>query len=553
MEPWDAQYRPTRVRFSSAAPQRKGALNFIIYSFTSGNCVEMAYDHTTGQVKANYKPLLQRMEHLRWYSFDLVLDWGAKTVRWMVDGQEVLQTALGCDYMEAIRFDTSPVHNKRIGAQDTPLYLDDVSFDCYGSGIPAPSPVVGSTPTPVHVPSAPPTPIPVSAGHRCQGNYRGVYGPQPGTLTYAGDASGLQCWHLVCPGGQMYLRWKGVSLRSQLSMTDVSGKETVSWSPSDDWVRRSLTLLLDSAAGSKFSVSWKCNTHEGETGPGPAPVPVTRPPPSRVCRDLTLPNGQGWHELGNVGYGCKYYEETAGACAQYGNHYRHTHTANEACCVCGGGSTRQTPKPAPVPAPAPAPVPQPAQCTDMQTGGKAWHHQGHSYYTCEWYASDKSRCTRYGTHYRNRYVANEACCVCGGGSTAAGVTAPSPPTQCTDRQTGGKAWHHQGHSYYTCEWYASDKSRCTRFGTHYRNRYVANEACCVCGGGSTAAGVTAPSPPTQCTDRQTGGKAWHHQGHSYYTCEWYASDKSRCTRYGTHYRNRYVANEACCVCGGGDK
>eukprot|EP00755_Sulcionema_specki_P031633 Sspe_Gene.97006::Locus_70659_Transcript_1_1_Confidence_1.000_Length_734::g.97006::m.97006 len=54
-------------------------------------------------------------------------------------------------------------------------------------------------------------------------------------------------------------------------------------------------------------------------------------------------------------------------CAQYGNSYKNEWTANEACCVCGGGVT-ETPAPAQE---TPAPTQEtPAPTTGEKCGGK---------------------------------------------------------------------------------------------------------------------------------------------------------------------------------------
>eukprot|EP01061_Rhynchopus_euleeides_P045290 TRINITY_DN806_c0_g1_i2.p1 TRINITY_DN806_c0_g1~~TRINITY_DN806_c0_g1_i2.p1 ORF type:complete len:847 (+),score=274.47 TRINITY_DN806_c0_g1_i2:79-2619(+) len=412
---WDARYRPTRVRFSAAVPLREGSLDFVMYSST-GTCARMGYDHASGEIRSTYDTMVKRTEHLRWYAFELVMDWSTKTAQWMVDGRQVLQVEIGCDYSAQIGFVTSPVHAQLIGAEEDPLYLDDMAFDCYGPNAPLPSPVAGGAPTTPAVPLPPPTPIPVPHEHWCQGQYRMVETRRQGTYSYAGDDSGRACWRIECPDGYLMLTWADFSLQTELHVTDTDGKGTVSTSkaPEGRWLRTSATLRLDSASGSRFSVTWKCVSRDDT--PAPAPVPTTAGPVSG-CQDLTLPNGQAWHELMGPRYDCKYYAETAGACAQYGAEegYRNTHTGSEACCVCGGGST--APAPAPVPLP-PVTVPEPeTKCTDfVQADGTKWHLADSEGYDCKWYASVPTYCRDFGTRSRNKYIANEACCACGGGS-----------------------------------------------------------------------------------------------------------------------------------------
>eukprot|EP00662_Eupelagonemidae_sp_cell21_P057994 gene57994-biopygen51927 len=102
----------------------------------------------------------------------------------------------------------------------------------------------------------------------------------------------------------------------------------------------------------------------------------------------------------------------------------------------------------------------------------------------------------------NRYaneglVASTACCVCGGGSTAATA---SSPIGCTDLPlpSNGGAWHRwqapipawgaQAGNDLTndCAWFGDIVTRCASFGNHDANEgLVANTACCVCGGGQS--------------------------------------------------------------------
>ena len=52
------------------------------------------------------------------------------------------------------------------------------------------------------------------------------------------------------------------------------------------------------------------------------------------------------------------------------------------------------------------------QCLDV----KDWYDSDGTYYDCQWYGEYDSRCSNYGHSYENfGYVANEACCACGGG------------------------------------------------------------------------------------------------------------------------------------------
>eukprot|EP01061_Rhynchopus_euleeides_P025219 TRINITY_DN406_c0_g1_i2.p1 TRINITY_DN406_c0_g1~~TRINITY_DN406_c0_g1_i2.p1 ORF type:complete len:137 (+),score=23.71 TRINITY_DN406_c0_g1_i2:333-743(+) len=70
-----------------------------------------------------------------------------------------------------------------------------------------------------------------------------------------------------------------------------------------------------------------------------------------------------------------------------------------------------------------------------------------------------------------------------------------PDSWCTNLQLpSGMPWHDADGPRYGCSWYAAHQ-RCMRFGRSYRNHHVAQEACCVCGGGSSDV-VTPSSPPS---------------------------------------------------------
>ena len=62
--------------------------------------------------------------------------------------------------------------------------------------------------------------------------------------------------------------------------------------------------------------------------------PTPSNPPSPQCKDKTL-HGQQWTD--RDGIYCRDYAARSGWCQKYGDGYRNTYTANEACCACGGG------------------------------------------------------------------------------------------------------------------------------------------------------------------------------------------------------------------------
>jgi len=166
-------------------------------------------------------------------------------------------------------------------------------------------------------------------------------------------------------------------------------------------------------------------------------------------------------------------------------------TANQACCACGGGTTNGTVAPSPTPAPTPV-------CIDDPVG---WYDSSSPDYTCEWYGSKAWYCESYGDSWSNfGMTANQACCVCGGGSTNGTVTpsptpAPTPVptnnstsnvTTCTDNPVG---WYDIDGPFYNCTWYANKiafNGTCGDTGDRWENfNTTANQACCVCGGGTS--------------------------------------------------------------------
>jgi len=219
--------------------------------------------------------------------------------------------------------------------------------------------------------------------------------------------------------------------------------------------------------------------------------PTAAPTPAPPCTD----NPEGWYDIDGATYNCAWYAQGTN-CATYGDSFANNGiTANMACCVCGGGApdgppATATPTASPTANPTPSPTPPPT-CGDEPQ----WHDSDGVTFGCEWYAQ-KTNCAVYGDNYENYgKTANAACCVCGGGAdtpsptAAPTVAATADPTvsptvaatQCTDDPEG---WFDSDGSVYNCEWYGQS-SHCAWYGDSYANLgKTANEACCVCGGGS---------------------------------------------------------------------
>lgn len=96
-----------------------------------------------------------------------------------------------------------------------------------------------------------------------------------------------------------------------------------------------------------------------------------------------------------------------------------------------------------------------------------------------------------------------------------------------------------------CEFYAQGENCQTFFGRD-RSGKTAKDVCCACGGGCADIEVFPEDSNVQIP--------WHDSLGETYDCEWYGRRKRTCDIFGTSYRNHgYVAQKACCVCGGGNK
>ena len=112
----------------------------------------------------------------------------------------------------------------------------------------------------------------------------------------------------------------------------------------------------------------------------PSKAPTAAPIEGDACTDSL-----GWYD--SDGDTCEWYAE-GGRCARFGNYFQNFgETANQACCVCGGGDSDE-------------------DCVDEQ----GWDH-GKNVYNCAWYT--ESRCSWWGDVFQhNGIFAKDACCVC---------------------------------------------------------------------------------------------------------------------------------------------
>ena len=143
----------------------------------------------------------------------------------------------------------------------------------------------------------------------------------------------------------------------------------------------------------------------------------------------------------SFGDGCDWYVVNPGSCGTFDHEF---FTAATECCACGGGM---------------APEPE---CADTNNGfGDVGGDQ------CDWYERNPGNCGSYDTL---DFVANEMCCTCGGGSTAAEPV-------CADTNNGLGDAGGDG-----CDWYVDRLGSCGAFDTA---DFIAAEMCCACGGGAT--------------------------------------------------------------------
>merc|ERR1712232_1247149 len=127
--------------------------------------------------------------------------------------------------------------------------------------------------------------------------------------------------------------------------------------------------------------------------PGPTFLPTNQPtpPPTSAfdgpahCRDFP-----DWHDIDGPIYNCEWYGLVSTRCADHGSgHANGGVTANNACCICGGGETEN-----------------PLNCEGYSDD---WYDIDGPYYDCNWYAVS-DRCERYGdSHERLGQTANQAC------------------------------------------------------------------------------------------------------------------------------------------------
>lgn len=270
--------------------------------------------------------------------------------------------------------------------------------------------------------------------------------------------------------------------------------------------------------------------------------PTTAPTPEPPCFDR-----QGWEN--SRGRDCDWHASAGLRCSLWGSFFeKNGYTANEACCVCGGGvkiPITGSPIGSPIGTPVISPTINPS--TEKSISPTVRNTSEVTESPTEKTGSPTARNTGEVT----------------GSPTVTGSESPtsSPmsdptsgaPTVCGDFPFGWTDSAGDG-----CAWYERFSSfRCRIYGgSSANNGYTANDVCCACGGGGGGSSNTdspTPSPTLSpsdvCVDNPDN---WNQRLSTNFNCEWFASRQNRCNLFGsspgTDSKN---ANEACCVCGGG--
>lgn len=184
------------------------------------------------------------------------------------------------------------------------------------------------------------------------------------------------------------------------------------------------------------------------------PTATSSNQPSQSSIFQCFDNPIGWHDKGGPDYDCTWYSNGTN-CEDYGSVFENQgKTADEACCVCGGGaltnsnyfsteaptvsptlkpsksfrpSVHKTSNPTPMPSFTHAPSSASTgthQCTDKIS---EWNDAEGIEFTCQWYSMDPGNCFYYGDLNPNQgMTANEVCCTCGGGYYTSNSPVDSP-------------------------------------------------------------------------------------------------------------------------------
>eukprot|EP00816_Leptocylindrus_hargravesii_P007482 CAMPEP_0196810058 /NCGR_PEP_ID=MMETSP1362-20130617/9897_1 /TAXON_ID=163516 /ORGANISM="Leptocylindrus danicus, Strain CCMP1856" /LENGTH=1085 /DNA_ID=CAMNT_0042184921 /DNA_START=84 /DNA_END=3341 /DNA_ORIENTATION=- len=290
-----------------------------------------------------------------------------------------------------------------------------------------------------------------------------------------------------------------------------------------------------------------------------------------TCFDLA-----NWTDIN--GDSCSWYtEEGSNRCELFGNEFENGgHTANSACCDCGGSPSNST------------------VCIDDE------HYEDPSGFTCADYTRDndvtmimddvlydtgKTRCELFTELFEDisdlEASPQEKCCACGGGYASEFVVpsfAPASSTGSNNDDTSTSIYEHEecrnvvdwidATGRFDCPYFEVDpEHRCATYGHYNLNMgHVANSACCACSGGINPTKMYFPEAPagTTCIDRPH----WSAEvGNIQLTCDAFYDVNSdaeyeestdidnyySCEQFGNvlSSTSSSSARQACCRCNGG--
>lgn len=277
------------------------------------------------------------------------------------------------------------------------------------------------------------------------------------------------------------------------------------------------TTFLDKCPSDPFG----CGSDVVATSPTPQPTvpptnkptawptfePTTLSPTMAACVDFTV-NGEPWHDSGGEKYNCADHYNRKKTCESDGDKYAwEGKTGNQACCFCKELKQQSS---------------QGGSCQDFMVDGKPWHDSGGEKYNCADHYNKKQTCNNDGDKYAwEGKTANQACCFC---------KSLLEPQECVP----DFEWVHPTY-----------KDKCVDYinpqGSSYKYRCdddLVKSKCCTC-------------QAKKCKDLTLDGAPWEDSGG--FDCAWYGKKKKNCKKFGDKFENTFVANEACCICGGGEE
>ena len=292
-----------------------------------------------------------------------------------------------------------------------------------------------------------------------------------------------------------------------------------------------------------------CSCGGGARDSGTVPHPSASPSESTFPTEVCTDSPQNWHDVNGIFFDCDWYGDGVDRCSNFGDlHEYFGKTANQACCVCGGGnddSPSSSPTKVPsswsthVPSGRPSNLPTHVPSVTLSSAPSVLPSSVPAASSPP--ASVPTVSGPPATLPTVSGPPGSVPTISGPPAISPTVSGPpvvtneeslAPSAACTDDPPG---WYDIDGGTFDCDWYASG-SRCADFGDLFENfGTVANSACCAC-------------QNEGCSDIAD----WHDIDGASYDCAWYARGNF-CTSYGDSYANfGYTANKACCACGGGE-